>query len=94
MFKVVFKGKQIGEVALEREVSVLAAAAKAELRLEHRCGGHGRCGTCLFTPEAGAQNLTAIGKVEARLLTLLKATPGQRLGCQAWAQGDVTARID
>ena len=94
MFKVVFKGKQIGEVALERESSILAAAARGELALNHRCGGHARCGTCLVTVEEGAEHLTPMGTAEAGVLKILKAAPGQRLGCQAWAQGDVTCRID
>ncbi len=94
MFKVVFKGKQIGEITLEREASLLAAAAKGELALTHRCGGHARCGTCVITVEDGAAHLTPMGAAEARILKVLKAGPDQRLGCQAWAQGDVTCRID
>jgi len=94
MFKVSFKGKQIGEITLEREASILAAAAKGELALTHRCGGHARCGTCLVSVEAGAEHLTPMGAAEARILKVLKAGPDQRLSCQAWAQGDVTCRID
>jgi adenylate cyclase len=89
-----FKGKHIGEIHLERELSLLAAAAKGEIALNHRCGGHARCGTCLLTVEEGAQNLSPVGAAEARILKVLKAGPDQRLGCQAWAQGDVTCRID
>ena len=94
MFIVEFKGRQIGTITLEREASILAAAAKGELDLTHRCGGHARCGTCVITVEAGAPNLTPMGAAEARILKVLKAAPDQRLGCQAWAQGDVTCRID
>ena len=94
MFKVMFKGKHIGEIALERELSLLAAAVKGEVAMNHRCGGHSRCGTCLLTVEEGAQNLSPMGLAEARILKVLKAGPDQRLGCQAWAQGDVTCRID
>lgn len=94
MFKVTFKGKHIGEIALDRELSVLAAATKGEVALTHRCGGHSRCGTCVVTVEEGAEHLTPMGTAEARILQTLKAAPDQRLGCQAWAQGDVTCRID
>ncbi|MGA2083127.1 MAG: 2Fe-2S iron-sulfur cluster-binding protein [Holophaga sp.] len=94
MFKVVFKGKQAGEILLEREASVLAAAAKGKVDLTHRCGGHARCGTCIVTVEEGCDHLTPVGGAEERILGILKAKPGQRLGCQAWAQGDVTCRID
>jgi ferredoxin len=94
MFKVYFKGKHIGEIELERELSVLAAAAKGAVALNHVCGGHARCGTCLITVEQGDGNLSPVGAAEARVLKILKAKPDQRLGCQAWAQGDVTCRID
>jgi ferredoxin len=94
MFKVVFRGRHTGEVPLDQEASVLSAASKGEVALNHRCGGHARCGTCLVTVEAGADQLTPMGAAEARILTILKAKPGQRLGCQAWAKGDVTCRID
>lgn len=94
MYKVVFRGKHPGEVSLEQEASVLSAASKGEVALDHRCGGHARCGTCLVTVETGADQLTPVGSAEARILKILKATPGQRLGCQAWAKGDVTCRIE
>ena len=94
MFKVQFKGKHIGMIDLERELSLLAAAAKGGVALNHVCGGHARCGTCLVTVEAGADQLSPVGAAEARILKVLKAKPDQRLGCQAWAQGDVTCRID
>jgi ferredoxin len=94
MFRVVFKGKLIGEITLEREASILAAAATGQVALTHRCGGHARCGTCVITVETGGQHLTPMGAAEARILKVLKAGPDQRLGCQAWAQGDVTCRVD
>jgi ferredoxin len=94
MIKVEFKGKQIGEISLEREASILSAAAKGEVALNHTCGGHARCGTCVVAVEAGAAHLTPVGAAEARILKVLKAGPDQRLGCQAWAQGNVTCRID
>jgi pyruvate-ferredoxin/flavodoxin oxidoreductase len=34
MIKVEFKGKQIGEISLEREASILSAAAKGEVALK------------------------------------------------------------
>jgi hypothetical protein len=30
---------------------------------------------------------------EKRILQILKAGPGQRLACQAWAQGDVACAV-
>jgi ferredoxin len=94
MFKVTFRGRRTVEIHQERELSLLAVSAKGEHPLDHTCGGHARCGTCLVTVEAGAENLSPVGATEARILKVLKARPDQRLGCQAWANGDVTCRVD
>jgi adenylate cyclase len=93
MFTVSFEGKTQGATELERELSLLACATKAGAELTHRCGGHARCGTCLVTITAGADRLTPAGLSEQRILKILKATPDQRLACQAWAQGDVTCAV-
>jgi adenylate cyclase len=93
MFKVTFSGKCEGEVELEQELNLLGAATKGSLPLNHRCGGHARCGTCLVMVEAGLDQLSPVGAAEARVLKVLKAQEGQRLGCQAWAHGDVACRV-
>jgi ferredoxin, 2Fe-2S len=93
MFKITFSGKCAGEVELEQELNLLGAATKGSLPLNHRCGGHARCGTCLLTVESGQEHLTPVGAAEARILKVLKAQEGQRLGCQAWARGDVSCRV-
>jgi adenylate cyclase len=94
MFKVTFKGKQTFHIDAEREVTLLAAAAKGEVGLNHQCGGHARCGTCRITVEEGAEHLSPMGTAEARVLRILKAGPNERLGCQAWAKGDVVCKVD
>ena len=94
MFKIVFKGRNPGEVVLEREAPLLGAAGEGSIALNHRCGGHCRCGTCLVTVEAGMENLSPVGVAEGRVLRVLRARADQRLGCQAWAKGDVTCRIE
>jgi ferredoxin len=94
MFKVTFKGRQTVEVPLEMELSLLAAAAKGGMEVRHQCGGHARCGTCRMTVEEGAEHLSPAGPTETRILGILKAAPGERLGCQAWAAGDVVLRVD
>lgn len=93
MFTVQFKGKTQGEAQLERELSLLACATKAGAELNHRCGGHARCGTCLLTIESGQEKLSPPGTSEQRILKILKAGPDQRLACQAWAQGDVACVV-
>ena len=93
MFKVTFKGKQTGEATLDQPANLLVAAAKGEVALNHRCGGHARCGTCMVTVETGAEHLTPVGAAEARILKVLRADPRQRLACQAWAEDDVSCRL-
>lgn len=94
MFKVTFKGKINAEIDLEHELSLLATAEKGETPLAHRCDGHARCGSCLVTIEQGKDRLSPMGPVETRMLKCLKAEPGQRLACQARANGDVCCRVD
>lgn len=93
MFKVTFRGKIAIDVDLEQEASLLTAANRVKAPLSHRCGGHGRCGTCLVNVEQGAQNLSPAGTTESRVLRILKARANQRLACQAWVKGDVACSV-
>ncbi len=94
MFKVTFRGKSNTEIELEEPSSLLTAAAQGKASLTHRCGGHARCGTCLVTIEQGQEALAPPDPAESRVLKILKASPEQRLACQAQAQGDVCCRIE
>lgn len=94
MFTISFEGKTNGEVQLETELNILGAAAKGGLALNHRCGGHARCGTCVVTVVSGMDHLSDVGAAEARVLRVLKARDDQRLGCQAWAKGDVACKVE
>ena len=87
-----FDGKTPGTAECEQETTLLAASAKAGVPLNHRCGGHARCGTCLVTLTEGAEHLSKQGAAETRVLVALKANPNQRLACQTWAKGDVSVR--
>jgi len=94
MFKITFRGKSTTEVDLEQESTLLSAAAKGGAGLNHRCGGHARCGTCKVTVVEGAEHLSETGAAEARILKILKASPEQRLACQAWAKGEVCCKVE
>lgn len=94
MFKVTFRGRITAEIDLERELSLLSVCAKGSIPLNHRCGGHARCGSCLVTIEQGLEQLSPAGAAESRILRILKARKDQRLACQAWAQGDVCCRVE
>ncbi|GLH72576.1 hypothetical protein GETHLI_10780 [Geothrix limicola] len=92
MHTVRFDGKTPGVAECDRETALLAASTKASVPLNHRCGGHARCGTCLVTVVEGAEHLSEMGGAETRVLQALKANPDQRLACQTWARGDVTVK--
>lgn len=93
MFTIRFEAKQPGTAEAEQELSLLAAANRAEVPLTHRCGGHARCGTCRVTVLEGAQGLSEIGAAEKRILGILKAGPEERLACQCWAKADATVKV-
>ncbi len=92
MHTIRFDGKTPGAAECDRETALLAASAKASVPLNHRCGGHARCGTCLVTVVEGAEHLSEKGAAETRVLLALKASPDQRLACQTWARGDVSVK--
>lgn len=94
MFTITFRGKTTTEVELEQESTLLMAANKGGAGLNHRCGGHARCGTCKLTVVEGSEHLSEPGAAEARILKILKAEPGQRLACQAWAKGEVCCQVE
>ncbi|WP_243314966.1 2Fe-2S iron-sulfur cluster-binding protein [Geothrix paludis] len=92
MHTIRFDGKKPGSAECEQETALLAASTRAGVPLNHRCGGHARCGTCLVTVVEGAEHLSEKGTAETRVLEVLKAGPDQRLACQAWARGDVSVK--
>ena len=92
MHTIRFDGKISGVAECDRETALLAASTQAAIPLNHRCGGHARCGTCLVTIVEGADHLTEQGAAETRVLKALKANPDQRLACQTWARGDVSVK--
>ncbi len=94
MFKITFRSGTSIEVELEQESTLLSAAAKGGAGLNHRCGGHARCGTCRVSVVEGAEHLSEMGAAEARILKILKAPPEQRLACQAWARGEVCCKAE
>ena len=93
MVQIRFEGRVEGTVVQDPESSLLEAALKAELPLNHRCGGHARCGTCRATVEAGGEGLSPMADFEHHLLAILGAGPRERLCCQARASGDVRVRV-
>jgi 2Fe-2S ferredoxin len=75
--------------------SILQAALRHGIELEHSCGGWCACTTCHVIVEEGMDNLSELlDDEEDRLDTAVGLTLRSRLGCQATLTGGpVTVRI-
>ena len=81
------------EVQAKAGDSVMDAAWACGVRWPTSCGGQGECSSCIFVVVSGKENLSSIGKWEARALSQVmgnRAPNGDiRLACQARVLGDV-----
>jgi len=90
-----FAGKN--NTPVEAEVpggtSLLAAAARLGLEINHYCGGQCSCGTCRVEVLDGAGALSAQQGMEQMVLGSSHTAAGNRLACQARILGPVRVRI-
>lgn len=80
------------EVMAPVGTSILKASRLAGIAHASMCGGRGRCSTCRVQVLSGAENLSAAGADELRVLARVSAAPGVRLACCAVANGEVQVR--
>jgi 2Fe-2S ferredoxin len=74
--------------------TILEAAKKAGVPLEHNCGGVCACSTCHVILDDGFERLSAMEEDEEDQLDEAEGlTLKSRLGCQAHIKGDITVRI-
>jgi ferredoxin len=73
--------------------TVLLAARRAGVELNHYCGGHCSCGTCRVEVLEGAHNLSSPAGMEPAVLGSSRASAGDRLACQARVLGTVRVRV-
>ncbi|MEQ9425443.1 MAG: 2Fe-2S iron-sulfur cluster-binding protein [Cyclobacteriaceae bacterium] len=59
----------------------------------HACGGKGRCTTCKFVVEEGAENLSELTENEMRYQKVGQLKKNERLACQVMATGDARVSI-
>jgi ferredoxin len=76
-----------GEV--EGGQTLLQAAKKVGLDLDHYCGGNCTCGTCRVRILEGADQLSPMSPREKLVLGESAARAGERLACQARVLGPV-----
>jgi len=62
--------------------SILEAALKAGVDLDHTCGGYGTCGTCLIEVEEGLEKFSERNEIEAEMAQDRGFGPHERLACQ------------
>lgn len=86
-----FEGRGEGEVP--PGISLLAAADKLGIDLNHYCGGTCSCGTCRVEILDGARNLSRSEGREQMVLGGVFKDRGDRLSCQARVLGPVRIRI-
>lgn len=81
-------------VEVPRGMSILDAATKNGIFIEHACGGFCACTTCHVIVPEGLDRLSEMADAEMDRLDFAEhVTLESRLACQARVKGDVTVRI-
>jgi len=81
-------------VEVEENTTILEAAKKAHVPLEHNCGGVCACSTCHVILDDGFDRLSVMEEDEEDQLDEAEGlTLKSRLGCQAHIKGDITVRV-
>lgn len=84
-------GKQID---VDKGTSVLDAAMKAQVDLDHACGGVCACSTCHVIVQQGLDTLPdATEDEEDQLDEAVGLTPKSRLACQSKVSADLVVEI-
>ncbi len=78
---------------IPRGLSLLDAANASGVDLRSYCGGNCSCGTCRVEILRGGGNLSPMLGTEAFVLGAEAVRRGDRLACQAQANGDVDVRV-
>jgi len=82
------------EFEVEAGQTILEAALKNNVHLEHACGGNCACTTCHVYIREGMQHLSEMEDDEAdRMDTATGITLQSRLGCQCKIHGDVVVEV-
>lgn len=76
-----------------RGLSVLEAANAGGVDLRSYCGGNCSCGTCRVEIVRGGKNLSPMQGTEEFVLGPEAVRRGDRLACQAQANGEVEVRV-
>ncbi|HAZ13353.1 MAG: hypothetical protein A2X86_14980 [Bdellovibrionales bacterium GWA2_49_15] len=82
--------KNIKEVEVNSDQSLLEQLKGAGLTIESDCGGHANCGKCVVKIHTGEDHLSPSEFKELKLLGNVFHLTRERLSCQTHVVGDVT----
>jgi len=71
-----------------RGLSILELSLLNDIPHAHVCSARGRCGTCRVRVDSGDQSLSPLNDIEHGTLGRVRASPGDRLACQARVLGE------
>jgi 2Fe-2S ferredoxin len=74
--------------------TVLEALLRAELPINHSCGGNGSCGTCRVRVLRGLQELHSMNDVESEMAADRSFAPNERLACQIMPRESLEIEIE
>jgi 2Fe-2S ferredoxin len=73
--------------------SILQAALRARVEIDHSCDGNGTCGTCLVTVESGLELLGPRDSIEQEMAEDRGFSDNERLCCQNRPQNGLILRV-
>lgn len=76
-----------------KDTSILQAALRAGIQIDHSCDGNGTCGTCLVTVEKGLNLLGSRDSVEQEMASDRGFRDDERLCCQNRPQDGLVLRV-
>lgn len=93
IFRVIIDGDST-TVEFREGDTVLDALLRAELPINHSCGGNGSCGTCRVQVLRGLQELNSKNDIESEMAADRGFAPNERLACQIMPRESLEIEID
>lgn len=80
-------------VVSHKDRCVLDVALRAGVSIDHTCGGHGTCGTCLVEVISGLEHLGPRNELESEMAQDRGFKDCERLACQTAVEASLTVRL-
>lgn len=77
----------------QKDQSVLDVALRAGIEIDHTCGGHGTCGTCLVRVVEGLEKLAPRNEIELEMAEDRGFQADERLACQTCPVAGLSVQI-